>query len=115
MKKTLIILIGLLILVTINADAQKIKLFTSYEKNIENGSRYVVVLSDNTIWWYAPGAEWKQNLKDGLPAGNIKFLSAFEKNIEDGTRYVVVMADLSIWWYAPNQAWKKTALDGLPK
>ncbi len=114
MKKRLTLILCLLLAGIVNINAQKIKLFSSYEKNVDNGTRYVVVLSDNSIWWFMPGSAWTKSSTDGLPAGNIKHFSAYEKNESNGTRYVAVMDDNSIWWFIPNSTWKKSATDGLP-
>jgi hypothetical protein len=29
-------------------------------------TRYVAVLQDNTIWWFAPGVTWQATPMDGL-------------------------------------------------
>lgn len=54
MKKRLTLILCLLLAGIVNINAQKIKLFSSYEKNVDNGTCYVVVLSDNSIWWLCP-------------------------------------------------------------
>lgn len=94
--------------------AQEIKHFESYLKLDDLSTRYVAVLDDNSIWWFAPGQPWKKSSVDGLPSGfDIAHISAYAK--EDGSsRYVIALKDNSIWWFAPGQPWKKSSTKGLP-
>lgn len=60
--------------------AGNIKHFSAYEKNESNGTRYVAVMDDNSIWWFIPNSTWKKSATDGLPAGyNIIQFQAYEK------------------------------------
>ena len=112
MKRVLSLLVFLLLSKVFFA--QEIKHFESYLKLNDLSSRYVVVLEDNTIWWFAPGQPWKESSVAGLPNGyNIKHIAAYSK--EDGSsRYVVVLDDNSIWWFAPGNNWEKSSVEGLP-
>jgi hypothetical protein len=112
MKK--IIYLFLFVLLSTNLHAQNIKLFESYLRLNDMATRYVVVLKNNSIWWFAPGQAWKKSSAEGLPAGyNVKLISAYSKSDGD-SRYVVVLENNSIWWFAPGQAWKKSSNEGLP-
>ena len=112
MKK--LILSGLLLAFCYLLQAQKIKHFDSFLKLSDLSTRYVVVLEDNSIWWYTPGQAWLKSNTEGLPAKyDIKHFAAFSKPDGD-TRYVAVLSDNSIWWYAPDQLWTKSSTIGLP-
>lgn len=111
MKKLLII--ALFTLTSLSASAQTIKLFDSYLRAGDAETRYVVVLTDNTIWWFAPGFEWEKSSKAGLPDKSIKLISCYSHK-DGSTRYVVVLSDDSIWWYAPGSDWTKSSSSGLP-
>ena len=65
MRKVIYLLFFALLSTSLNA--QKIKLFESYLKLTDLSSRYVVVLEDNTIWWFAPGQPWAKSSMKGLP------------------------------------------------
>jgi hypothetical protein len=112
MKK--IVLLLFLVLFCLTLQAQKIKLFDSYLKLSDLTSRYIVVLEDNSIWWYIPGDTWKNADTKGLPENyDIKYFSAYSKT--DGqTNYVVVLSDNSIWWFTRDKPWKKSSTQGLP-
>jgi len=113
MKK--LIPVFLLLIVCFSIQAQKIKHFESYLKLEDMTTRYVVVLEDNTIWWFVPDSPWKQSSTKGLPANyNIKHFAAFSK--PDGTtRYEAVLGDNSIWWFAAETGdWGKVTTQGLP-
>jgi len=89
-----------------------IKCLTAYARP-DGETRYVTVLTDNTIWWYAPGYPWQPSPTEGLPTGfNIEHFAAYVK--ADGTRYVVVLTDNTIWWYAPGYTWIQGSIEGLP-
>ena len=45
-----------------------IKLLTTYAK-ADGGTRYLAVLSDNSIWWYMPNSPWQTSTSEGLPDG----------------------------------------------
>lgn len=90
-----------------------IKLLTTYAK-ADGGTRYLAVLSDNSIWWYMPNSPWQTSTSEGLPEGvAITHIAAYVKK-GGQTRYVVVLEDESIWWYMPNSPWHKSPVDGLP-
>ncbi len=112
MKK--IILFYWLIFGSLQVNAQEIKLLDSYLRGNDLASRYVVVMEDNSIWWFAPGQAWQESSVEGLPSGyDIKFLACYSHK-DGSTRYTVVLADNSIWWFAPEQMWEKSTVDGLP-
>ena len=111
MKKLLFIV--LIALTSWSVKAQDIKLFDSYLRAGDLETRYVVVLTDNTIWWFAPGYDWEKSSKAGLPDKSIKLISCYS-HTDATTRYVVVLSDNSIWWYAPGTDWKKSSSKGLP-
>ncbi len=111
MKKLIFIL--LFALTSWSATAQSVKLFDSYLRAGDLETRYVVVLSDNSIWWFAPGYDWKKSSKAGLPDKSIKLISCYS-HTDASTRYVVVLDDNSIWWFAPGSEWKKSSTSGLP-
>lgn len=113
MKKSFLVLLVLLLHTAVFS--QDIKLFESYLRLNDLSSRYVVVLEDNSIWWFAPEEPWKKSSVDGLPENySIKHISCYSK--EDGeSRYVVALEDNSIWWFAPGQPWKRSSVEGLPE
>jgi hypothetical protein len=91
-----------------------IKLLTTYAK-ADGGTRYLAVLSDNSIWWYMPNSPWQTSTSEGLPKGvAITHIAAYVKKGGE-TRYVVVLEDESIWWYMPNSPWHQSPADGLPE
>ncbi len=115
MKNLISVLLISLSFISLKVNAQKIKILSSYEKNEQNGTRYVALLSDNSIYWFMPGNAWKKSTTDGLPTGyNIIQFTAYEKNEANGTRYVAVLSDGSIYWFMPNNGWKKSSTEGLP-
>jgi hypothetical protein len=112
MKKTVLVILSLILSSVVFS--QKIKLFESYLRLNDLSTRYVVVLEDNSIWWFAPEQPWEKSSVKGLPNEyKIKQISCYSK--EDGeSRYVVVLEDNSIWWLAPGQPWEKSSVEGLP-
>ena len=108
------ILTLLFALFTIGLNAQDIKHMEAYLRGNDLATRYVVVLEDNTIWWFAPGQDWEKSSTSGLPSGyDVKHIAAY--SYDDGsTRYAVVLSDNTIWWFAPGQDWKESSVDGLP-
>jgi hypothetical protein len=85
----------------------------AYSRSDKDGTRYVAVLQDGTIWWYAPKYPWQQSSVEGLPYGyKIKNFNAYMK--AEGTRYVVVLQDSSLWWFAPGTPWQPVPMEGLP-
>jgi hypothetical protein len=89
-----------------------VKLLTTYAK-ADGGTRYVAVLSDNSIWWYMPNHPWQPSPSIGLPADAvITHIAAYLK--KGDTRYVVVLEDETIWWYMPNHKWQASPIEGLP-
>lgn len=112
MKKVLLLCLFLTISLCLNA--QKIKHFESFLKLTDLSTRYVVVLEDNSIWWYAPGYAWEKSDTKGLPSNyQINHFEAYSK-VDGSTRCVAVLEDNSIWWYAPGFAWEKSSTTGLP-
>ena len=113
MKKTVLVILSMIL--STGAFSQKIKLFESYLRLNDLSTRYVAVLEDNSIWWFAPGQPWEKSSVEGLPDQyTIKHISCYSK--EDGkSRYVVVLEDNSIWWLAPGQPWKRSSTEGLPE
>ena len=92
----------------------KIKILSSYARLEDNDSRYVAVLQDNSIWWFAPGYPWQPSTTEGLPEGyNIDHLVAYSRSNKDGTRYVAVLHDGSIWWFAPGYPWQQSSVEGM--
>lgn len=81
---------------------QKIENLSVYVK--PNGeTRYVVSLTNNSIWWTEPNiGQWTKVLNTGLFDGlEIKNLSAYIKPNEE-SRYVISLANNTIWWADPN-------------
>ena len=96
----------------LSSTPKHIKILQAYTKN--GDTRYVVVLSDNSIWWYMPNHAWQSSSLEGLPAHlDIVQLAAYTK-ADHSTRYVVVLSDNSIWWYMPDHAWQPSSVEGLP-
>jgi hypothetical protein len=111
MKKIIVLLF---VLSGYVSTAQKIKLIDSYLKLDDMTTRYVAVLSDNSIWWFMPDQPWKESTTDGLPKNAvIKLLSAYSK-MDGSSRYICVLEDNTIWWFIPGESWKKSSVDGLP-
>lgn len=113
MKKTTYTIF--LVLLCFSLQAQKIKHFDTFLKLEDMTTRYVVVLEDNSIWWYVPDKPWKKSSITGLPENyDIKNFAAFSK-IDGSTRYVAVLNDNSIWWFSAETGnWKKSSTEGLP-
>lgn len=98
-----------------------IKIFRPYVKFSGMGSmdtRFVVVLEDNSIYWFVANQDWKQVPTDGLPKGFvINHFGTYQKVAMMGTetRYIITLADNSIWWYADkNKSWERVESQGLP-
>jgi len=91
-----------------------IKKFCAYEKNSINGSRYVALLSDNSIWWFAPSQPWLLSSMDGFPKNKeIELMSCMETK-NRLSRYFVVLSDNTIWWFIPDYPWNPNSMKGLP-
>lgn len=113
MKKNLLISL-LFILNSLSLNAQDIKSVQAYFKL--DGTRYLSLLSDNSIWWFASGDKWQEIPKQNLPKKTIKHIDAFVK-IGLGsyeTRIITVLEDNSIWWYAKEGDWQQVDNSGLP-
>jgi hypothetical protein len=112
MKK--LILIVCILSSGLQLTAQDIKLLDAYLRGNDQATRYVAVMNDNTIWWFAPGQAWQKSSTEGLPSAyEVKFLSCYSHK-DGSTRYTIVLSDNSIWWFAPGQTWEKSSVDGLP-
>ena len=91
-----------------------IKFLSTYMRLEDNDTRYVVVLDDDSIWWFAPGYPWQPSTAEGLPLGyKIAHFKAYSRSPEDGTRYVAVLED-GTRWFAPNHIWEASSTQGLP-
>lgn len=55
------VLLALFFLTSFQLAAQEIKLLDSYLRGNDLSTRYVAVLEDNSIWWFAPGQEWQKS------------------------------------------------------
>lgn len=98
---------------------KNIRDFKAYAKTGSLGSsqtRFVAVLDDNSIWWFAPGEEWESvSLKD-LPQGKqIRFLRTYQKagTMGTDTRYVVQLDDNMLWWF-DGKKWHELETKGMP-
>ncbi len=115
MKKYLLILTVLFCL-AFTSGAQSIQDVQAYAKL--DGSRFVALLSDQTIWWYTENNGWQKVSAQGLPQGNnIKFFSSYMKYGlgSKNTRLVAVLDDNSIWWFSEGGNWEKVVSTGLPR
>lgn len=114
-KRKLSVSIVLLFFCTLFANAQSIKSIQAYFK--VDGPRYISLLSDNTLWWFAKESQWQQIPQKNLPLQPIKFLDAFVRvGFGDyDTRVITVLEDNSIWWYADGEDWNKVNTSTLPK
>lgn len=114
-KKKLSISIFLLFICSLLANAQSIKSIQAYYKM--DGTRYISLLSDNTLWWFSSGKQWQQIPQKNLPLQPIKFLDAFVRIGfgDNETRVVTVLEDNSIWWYADGEDWNQVNTTTLPK
>lgn len=94
----------------------------TYQKtNMMGGSetRMIILLGDNSIWWYDGGKDWEQIEASGLPAGKkIKDVAVYVKGqgaaLMESMRMVAVMEDNSMFWFAPKKAWEPLENKGLP-
>ena len=114
MKKNIFLLIA--VLCTSPIYTQNVKLLATYVKPVNGETRFVTVLSDNTIWWADPAlVQWNKVATNNLPAKfEIKRFAAYVKPSGD-TRYAVVLADNSIWWADPADGnWNNVAATNLP-
>lgn len=105
---------------------QPFKQFEVYMKNTGGGmmagvqeGRFIAVLEDNSIWWFAANSKsWAKLSVRGLPEGyNIKSLKPYQKygGLTGESRLVVLLADGTLWWYAEGKAWTPVSIEGLPK
>lgn len=105
---------AVLFLSALDTQAQEIKQIQAYFR--PEGTRYVGLLSDNSIWWFAQGKNWTALPKAGLPEKKIHFIDAYLKT-GLGTwsaRVVCVLEDNSVWWYANDETWEQVSDEGLP-
>ena len=97
-----------------------VKIFRPYVKFGSMGgvdTRFLLILDDNTMWWYANEESWKPVATQGLPRNyDVRFFGTYQKAGMMGseTRYLVILADQSIWWYADNKMWQQFEARGLP-
>lgn len=95
------------------AEAGTIALFDAY-LHADGTTRYVAVLSDSSIYYYAPKFGWSKVKDVGLPKHKaIKHLSAFTKRGQ-GSRYVVALVDQSLHWFNAKTGWAPISTKGLP-
>lgn len=91
-------------------DGLEIKNLSAYIKPNEE-SRYVISLTNNTIWWADPNiGKWTKVSTTGLPDNfEIKNLSAYVKPNGE-SRYTINLNDNTIWWTEPNVGqWTKVS------
>ncbi len=103
---------------------EKIEFIRTYQKYSMMGSsdtRYVVLMSDNSIWWFSAKAKkWKEFSGDDLPNDKpIRLLEVYSKSnqmtMPEG-RLIAVLSDESIWWgSAKNEYWEQVNTDDLPE
>ena len=98
----------------------KIKFFKPYVKSSGMGAmdtRFIAVLDNNTMWWYALEQPWKQVSSAGLPANYVVTgIGTYQKVAMMGTetRYLITLSDNTIWWYADGKKWQQLEGEGLP-
>ncbi|HYV94721.1 MAG TPA: hypothetical protein VE978_23305 [Chitinophagales bacterium] len=114
MKKLFIL--SSFLLLCLAARTQSIDDVQAYYK--ADGTRFLALLNDKSIWWYMDGDSWKKVATTGLPGNTaIKSLDVYIKNsglIAD-TRLIVVMDDNSMWWYKEGEKWEQVPSQGLPE
>jgi len=79
-------------------------------------TRFVALLEDNTMWWYAVNKEWETVPSEGLPSKYVVTgFGTYQKSAMMGTdtRYVITLADNSLWW-TDGKKWKALESSGLP-
>lgn len=80
-------------------------------------TRFVAVLQDKSIWWFAPNKNWEPvPMKDFPKDDSVIFLRTYQKMgmMGSDTRYVVKLKSNEIWW-CDGSKWKKFEENGLPK
>lgn len=105
--------------ITSSQEIVAIKPYVKYTGIYQILSRFVVVLKDNSMFWFDGEKNWEKIDSEGLPNQNsISFINSYQKlgMLETQTRYIVTLSDNSIWWYAvDNKKWLKFETNGLPE
>lgn len=99
------------LLLASRADAADIKLLEAFAHD-DGSSRYVAVLRDNGIYWYAKG-NWTKTSNKGLPDGDITHLAAYTIP-RQGSRYVVAIGAKDLYWFNSKTGWSQVETKGLP-
>ena len=86
--------------------------FVVYQTANNTLTKYVAILSDNSMWWTKAGEEWKKSGSTGLPDMDIVHFNVLQT--KRATKYYVVLSNRSVWWALAGENWKKSGSTGLP-